>query len=376
MSDGCLPPNSTLPYSIHKWSSFTGDYHPSKILVDDPSDQLSRWQSGSSFPPQFLLLKLDRPAVVRRISFGKFHKSHVCNLKSFTVFGGMSDEGMVELCKKGLTNNAKPETFDLDDMFHGTFFPSSYIKIVPDTTWGPAALNFSIWFVKLVGVVDPVYVNPCIQFFTSRRQERAIKLCLKHLRQQNYSEAFESLQKRTKVQLEHPMLTELHRKLVECGDFDEVELLLDRAFQEGFMEEYSSKQYSARWQQIKVQDGAPKPGHRGGHPMCIDEVAGKVYLFGGWDGKNDLADFWEYSSHTNNWKCISHDTEVNGGPCRRSCHKMVLDPKHGLIYVLGRYVDVRARENTQLKSDFYCYDITCNQWNIISSDTAAELVFL
>jgi len=37
---------------------------------------------------------------------------------------------------------------------------------------------------------------------------------LKHFRQHNYTEAFESLQKRTKISLEHPVLTELHQKLV------------------------------------------------------------------------------------------------------------------------------------------------------------------
>ncbi|XP_063693965.1 muskelin-like [Bolinopsis microptera] len=372
ITEGLLPPNVTIGYSIHKWSSYAGDYHPSKILLDDPSDQMSRWQSGSNFPPQYLTLKLDRPSVIRKITFGKFHKSHVCNLKSFTILGGMSEEGMVELGKKGLTNNSKPETFDLDDAFHGNYFPSSYIKIVPDTTWGPAALNFSIWYVRLSGVSDPLYVNPCIQFFTNRRQERAIKLCLKHLRQHNYSEAFESLQKRTKVQLEHPMLTQLHEKLVGSGDFDEVEVLLDHAFHDGYMEDYTSKQYSAKWEQIHVPDGSPRPGNRGGHPMCIDETAGKVYLFGGWDGKNDLGDFWEYNSSANTWQCISADTEINSGPCRRSCHKMVLDSKHKLIYILGRYLDVRARVNMELKSDFYCYDIQCDQWNLISSDTGSE----
>ena len=39
--------------------------------------------------------------------------------------------------------------------------------------------------------------------------------------------------------------------------------------------------------------------------MCIDEAAGLVYLFGGWDGKYDLADFWEYSSEQNRWRQIS-----------------------------------------------------------------------
>lgn len=34
-----------------------------------------------------------------------------------------------------------------------------------------------------------------------------------------------------------------------------------------------------------------------------------VYLFGGWDGTQDLADFWAYSVQENQWLCISRDTE-------------------------------------------------------------------
>jgi len=51
-------------------------------------------------------------------------------------------------------------------------------------------------------------------FLFQYREREAIRLCLKHFRQHNYTEAFESLQKRTKISLEHPVLTELHQKLV------------------------------------------------------------------------------------------------------------------------------------------------------------------
>jgi len=41
-----------------------------------------------------------------------------------------------------------------------------------------------------------------------------IRLCLKHFRQHNYSEAYDALQRETRVTLEHPALTELHTQLV------------------------------------------------------------------------------------------------------------------------------------------------------------------
>lgn len=61
------------------------------------------------------------------------------------------------------------------------------------------------------------------------REREAIRLCLKHFRQHNYTEAFESLEKRTRVTLEDPRLTKLHKLLVEQGDFDGSEKLISEA---------------------------------------------------------------------------------------------------------------------------------------------------
>lgn len=48
---------------------------------------------------------------------------------------------------------------------------------------------------------------------------------------------------------------------------------------------------------------------RGGHQMCIDDEEGSIYLFGGWDGKKDLGDFWVYNIPSNEWTCISTNTQ-------------------------------------------------------------------
>lgn len=66
-------------------------------------------------------------------------------------------------------------------------------------------------------------------FLLQYREQEAIRLCLKHFRQHNYTEAFESLQKKTRIALEHPMLTHLHDRLVLRGDFDTCEELIDKA---------------------------------------------------------------------------------------------------------------------------------------------------
>jgi hypothetical protein len=36
-------------------------------------------------------------------------------------------------------------------------------------------------------------------------------------------------------------------------------------------------------------------GSGGGRAMCIDEAAGRIFLYGGWDGERSLYDFWVYS---------------------------------------------------------------------------------
>ena len=46
---------------------------------------------------QFLILKLDKPAVVMTVTFGKYEKTHVCNLRKFKIYGGLNDDHMTEL---------------------------------------------------------------------------------------------------------------------------------------------------------------------------------------------------------------------------------------------------------------------------------------
>jgi Muskelin N-terminus len=47
-----------------------------------------------------------------------------------------------------------------------------------------------------------------------RQEQEVVRLCLKHFRQHKYVEAFEALQRHTRVVLEHPALTDLHTQLV------------------------------------------------------------------------------------------------------------------------------------------------------------------
>lgn len=60
-----------------------------------------------------------------------------------------------------------------------------------------------------------------------------------------------------------------------------------------------------------------------------------IYLFGGWDGAQDLNDLWSYHVPSNTWTLLSNNTEEDGGPSPRSCHKMCLDQDHRQLFTLG-----------------------------------------
>jgi hypothetical protein len=46
---------------------------------------------------QFIILKLQQPSIVKTITFGKFEKAHVCNVRKFIVYGGLESENMIKL---------------------------------------------------------------------------------------------------------------------------------------------------------------------------------------------------------------------------------------------------------------------------------------
>jgi len=239
-----------LTYEIHQCSSTSNNYTPENILVDKPGDQQSRWSSDTNTLPQFLVLKLSKsPAVVTSVTFGKYEKTHVCNLKRFKILGGLTqDEGnMIPLIDSGLRNDSQPETFPLRHRVNGQYFPCQYIKILPIQSWGPS-FNFSIWYVALNGDDNSSVVQPAIEWHRTFREEEAIRLCLKHFRQKNYTHVFDSLLKGSNVQLEDPRLTKLHEAIVVQGDYELTENLIESAIQEGLFEEYINSQHpSPQW---------------------------------------------------------------------------------------------------------------------------------
>lgn len=61
------------------------------------------------------------------------------------------------------------------------------------------------------------------------REVELVRLCLKHFRQQGYDSAFKALQDQTGVNLEDPMMAELHTALVKNGDFQKAETFIEKS---------------------------------------------------------------------------------------------------------------------------------------------------
>lgn len=89
------------------------------------------------------------------------------------------------------------------------------------------------------------------------------------------------------------------------------------------------------------------------------------------------------STHGEKW-CIKEDrlTAISyrqGGPSPRSCHSMCYDPIRKSIYVLGKYIEVRAPSTSAsevspkvYESDFFQYFTDLDKWIKISDNTQVK----
>lgn len=363
-----------LPYTIHSWSSHSSQYHPVNITDNKPTEQASRWSSDSNNRFQYLTLKLDRPAVINAITFGKFHKMHVCNLKEFKIYGGMHPDRMIEMFHGGLRNDEFPETFVLKCDVRGVIFPCLYLKVVPVLAWG-TSFNFSVWFVQLLGILNSRTVVEIEHNYRKFLQQQSLRLIMKFLREHQYIDntSLALLQSQSGVVLEDPMLSVVYDALVHRGDMNEVSCVLQQAHDGHLFEEYiADSQYSAKWVRLQppVIAHGPSPCMRGGHQMWIDMDLKYIFLFGGWNGETDLSDLWRFEMVPKKWVRICEDTRASGGPSPRSCHKVCHDEARKVMYTVGRYIDNEQRRRTELNADFYMYDYVNDKWTVLSMDTS------
>ncbi|EOB15527.1 Muskelin [Nosema bombycis CQ1] len=225
----------------------------------------------------------------------------------------------------GLRNDIEPETFNLKTKINGELIISKFIKIEPLAAWG-MNFNYSIWFVSLWGISE---VKGILRDQKEKSKVNQVKDCLKTLKSLGYTQEYESLS--LKLGEDNPVLSKI-KNLIEKEDFEGVEeyvLGLEPKYYENFIKENG---YVAKWEEIsKKNNGRDKGGdnkggngrnknrngainhkpninsnwpcERGGHQMVtLDD---KIYLYGGWNGLEELGDFWVYEGEE--WKCILPD---------------------------------------------------------------------
>ncbi|ORY89609.1 Muskelin N-terminus-domain-containing protein [Leucosporidium creatinivorum] len=412
---GALPPPSVLPYTIHSSSGHTASFRPTNILVDNPSDQSSRWTgatskasderelarqassapasapaSGSSTPregqpkkkreTQYIIMELENPAIVTGIGFGKYCKTHPCNLFEFSLYGGLSPQKryMEPILHGGLRNDAQKELFTLrietGRKSREVLFPVKYLRIEAHSAH-TQNYNVSIWHIWLEGVASAEHVQQALKGYEAYRLTYTTHLMLSHLRRTSpaylsaFSTVLNSSPTHTSTTFEHPLLSHLHATLVVRGQFDQTEALLEESKETGLFREWCSGggkgKNIGRWEQIAGsatsgagEAGSPTwPAGRGGHQMV--RVGRKILLFGGWDGERDLGDLWEYelpltstspTSSSGGWRCLhpgdpapptplspppTSSTDDEPRPRGRSCHQMAVDERTGWVYLLG-----------------------------------------
>lgn len=227
------------------------------------------------------------------------------------------------------------------------------------------------------------------------------------------------------VQLEHPFLTQLHQALVVSGDFDATEALLTQAARSRPREIllpghdtptsdapdteaslFGLHAYNvvpkAVWSRLDVEDAtlsvdgeAPSP--RGGHKLIYvprDVLTGQracLLLLGGFDGKEELADFWSFDLPTpedpieykGRWSILSWNTADEGGPGSLSCHQACVNEQTGEMYVMGRFTtpgtpSTETDEVRHIPCELYKYHTRgprAHQWEIIQEDTSVSVWF-
>ncbi|KAJ7130841.1 Muskelin N-terminus-domain-containing protein [Mycena crocata] len=381
-----------LSYSIVASTPHSGPYRPENILVDNPSEQASRWSGGpvpgESNSPQWLLLRLDNLAVVQTITFGKFASVHPCNMKDFKVFAGPSEDTLIEVLHSNLKNDTHAESFELKHVNEqGILTPFRYVKIMPLNSHGNS-FHISIWHISLKGIKDEVFVEQVRMKYDQYRETTAMRYVLKHLRQRRFLTPYNSILARSGLQVEDPLVTELYESIVLHGTWSKAEQTIQRMSQTDLFDEYrNSKQCHSVWKRLHGNDvNGDVPAPRGGHAMCVDHVGGQIYLFGGYDGKKSLDDFWAYDIKQEKWRVLLYTTlDVENAPAARSCHKMVFDTKTGNIYVLGRLDDADSLKldlggstpqaadapASQPGCEFYRYHtrgLSAGKWELLSKE--------
>ncbi|GAA5948767.1 hypothetical protein JCM3765_005002 [Sporobolomyces pararoseus] len=409
-------PPVRLSYTVHSASGYVPTFPPEKIYVDCPSDDNSRWttptpearkkerqlydknnansvngaSSSIAKPPlgkgesEWIMIELDQVCLVKVVGFGKTIKAHPCNLAEFSIFGGLSADhlSMEPLLDGTLKNDANVEKFELPvevsmDGRESAAFPIKYLRIDCHEAVN-VTFSIAIWHLFFEGyILSPTLESIAIHSLNQHQETINAHLILSHLRRSGpqtlstFNSYLSTLDPSISSTFEHPSLSKLHQALVIEGDFDKTETILEECLRENLFREWSSTSSSrtgsskkgttiAKWERLDtaLPAGMAKPGPRGGHQLV--RVGRKLLLFGGWDGKKDLGDLWEWelprdgrqgagTGGEGGWRCISTGEEEEEfgkeRPGKRSCHQLAVDEREGWVYLLGARRDEDVPED-------------------------------
>lgn len=82
-----------------------------------------------------------------------------------------------------------------------------------------------------------------------------IRLCLKHFRQQNMMDVYQTLKNKTGIEIEHPSIAQLHQSLVVEGDFDRAEQIIkDANSNNSFSSFVINALYTPTWRKIDASN--------------------------------------------------------------------------------------------------------------------------
>ena len=94
--------------------------------------------------------------------------------------------------------------------------------------------------------------------FQKHCEREATRLTLKFLREGGHEGAYRLLQESSGVQLEDQFLMDLRRLLVDEGDFEGAEQLLERSHRDNlFSEHIRNSAYSPEWRRVECREQGP-----------------------------------------------------------------------------------------------------------------------
>lgn len=145
------------------------------------------------------------------------------------------------------------------------------------------------------------------------------------------------------------MLTRGTDSLYMFGGMDSQQQVLDDFWR------FDTKEH--KWTELMAEDGA---GNRVWSSAVVDPAGKFMWMFGGFDGSQNLNDLWRYDFIKKRWQLITAKSDV---PLPRDRHSMVMVANN--IFVYGGYT-------TTFSDQFWQYDSELNEWSEVQASAPSS----